>query len=876
MKFLRIFGAGFLVFGMVGAAAFGQTASTGALAGAVLDPSGAVIGGARVTATNVGTDQKRFVTSAADGNYAIPLLPPGTYQVSVTHPGFKTATVDSIPVVVSETATINVSLEIGTETQTVEVRSAAAQLQTETAQLGSVTSSEMISSLPLVSRNFTQIIGLNPGISAEPNNAGDLGHGSGSLAGGSTGFSAHGSATNDNNFQMNGVEMNDTMGSLTNSGGIAVPNPDSWQEFKVLTGQYDASYGRNSGANVNIVTKGGTNQLHGLLFEYLRNDDLNANIWQNNRLGAPRPDLKQNQFGGTVGGPIVKDKLFFFGSYEGTRQVNGISASCSSTIYTPPLTNDRSPQGLGAVFAGQRGYYNDYVYGAGLTSAPVGPAIAADGSNISAVGLALLQAKLPNGNYVIPTPQRIIPAANPNTAGAFDREGISSLSLPCPFNEDQGVGDLDYQQSSKSRFSARVFYDDSTELLTLRSGAIEGFPMNQLANFRNYSLEHTYTFNGSLLNQATIGYSGQHAGQVQSNSFNFSNFGINAHSVDNPPVIDVGNVGIGGYGQSTVITQNTFVAQDQMSWIHGRHSMRFGGGATHIQINEPGIGYSSVEAFLSTTDALLGLNATDNGMAAIGLPYGNVYETVEFLGPKAAFYRLTDADLYAQDDIKLARSLTVNLGFRYERLGDMSQPRGLMTSLDPSLFAATPPATGTYSGYTVPANFPGTPPTGVTRESNNLGTQGVGQNTWNPRAGFAWQVPKTTRLVMRGGYGLFHMRTTGQGLIQSVSAPPWAYLQVAAGTTAANATAANPFPATLPTLPYFPPITPTSELSGFEVLAPNFHPPSYEQYSMGLQARLTKTLVVDVSYVGGHGTGLLEQLFPIAPSLPAPATRSGA
>ena len=861
MSFRRYW-AGLLALGLAAIAAFAQNASTGAVTGTVLDPSGAVITGAQITAASEATDQRRTVATRGDGAFVIPLLPPGKYRLTVTHPGFKTAAVESVAVGVTETVNININLEVGTESQSVEVRAEALQLQTETAQLGSVTTGEMIATLPLVTRNFTQIIALNPGISAEPNNAGDLGHGSGSLGGGGTGFAAHGSATNDNNFQMNGVEMNDTMGSLTNSGGIAVPSPDALQEFKVLTGQYDASYGRNSGANVNIVTKSGANQLHALLFEYFRNNNLNANSWQNNRLGAPRSVLKQNQFGGTLGGPIIKDKLFYFGSYQGTRQRNGISASCSSTIYTPPLTNDRSRQGLGAVFAGQRGYYNDYVYGAGLAKSPVGPAIAADGSNISSVGLALLQAKLPNGNFVIPTPQRIIPAGNPDAAGAFDMEGISALSIPCPFTEDQVVADVDYQQNAKSRFSAKVFWDNSTELLTLRSGAIAGFPMNQLANFRNYSLDHTYTFTGTLLNQATIGYSGQHAGQVQNNSFKFSDFGINAHSVDDPPVIDVGNVGIGGYGQSTVFSQNTFVAQDQISWIHGRHSMRFGGGATHIQINEPGIGYSSVEAFLSTTDALLGLNATDNGMAAIGLPYGNVYEYVEFLGPKAAFYRLTDGNVYAQDDIKVARSLTVNVGFRFERLGDMSQPRGLMTSLDTSLLQATPPAAGTYAGYTVQSNFPGTPPAGVVKENNNLGTSGTGQNTWNPRAGFAWQIPHTKRMVLRGGYGLFHMRTTGQGLIQSVSAPPWAYLQYAAGTPAANATAANPFPATLPTLPYFPPITPTSGLSGFEVLAPDFHPPKYQQYSMGIQTQLMRGLILDVSYVGGHGQDLLEQVFP--------------
>ena len=242
-----------LLLSVITVPSLAQTTSTGALSGSVTDPSGAVIVQAQITVTNEGTGEVRKVTSRSDGTYVVPLLSPGKYRLEVSKTGFKTSIFPGLQVAVTETTTANVKLEVGAVSERVEVTGGQELLQANSAEMGRVTGSEMISSLPLVTRNYTQIIALNPGISAEPTSATDLGRGAGSNGAGSSGFSAHGAMTYDNNFQMNGVEINDTMGSLQLSGGIAVPNPDSLQEFKVLTGQYDASYGRNSGANVNVV-----------------------------------------------------------------------------------------------------------------------------------------------------------------------------------------------------------------------------------------------------------------------------------------------------------------------------------------------------------------------------------------------------------------------------------------------------------------------------------------------------------------------------------------------------------------------------------------------------------------------------------------------
>src|SRR5215813_2991590 len=218
-------------------------------------------------------------------------------------------------------------MTVGGATEIVTITSEAALLDTQDPALGKVTNELTVSSLPLVTRNYTQIIGLSPGVSTEVTDATVLGRGAGSEAAGENGFSVHGGPTSDNNYQVNGVEVNDLMGSGSFSGGIVVPNPDTIQEFKVQTGQYDASFGRNAGANVNLVTKGGTNEFHGTVFEFFRNDALNANDFFFNTTGTKRPVLKQNQFGFTLGGPIKKDKLLFFGSYQGTRQINGVSNS---------------------------------------------------------------------------------------------------------------------------------------------------------------------------------------------------------------------------------------------------------------------------------------------------------------------------------------------------------------------------------------------------------------------------------------------------------------------------------------------------------------------------------------------------------------------
>src|SRR4029453_18247731 len=368
-------------------------------------------------------------------------------------------------------------------TDTVQVSAATEIVQSKSNTLGRVVDSRAVEGLPLVARNYTQIIGLSPGITSDVTDAGALGRGTG----GTAPPNAHGNRSYDNNFQINGLGVNDIFSQGTISGGVPVPNPDAITEFKVQTGQYDAAYGRNAGANVNLVTKSGSNQFRGSAFEFFRDRSLNANNFFSKRNGQAKPVLDQNQFGFTIGGPAVRDRLLFFGSYQGTRQTNGVSSLV--TVLAPPLTDDRSAAAIGRLFAGQRGIQQNAMGG-------VGPAILADGSNINPVALRLLQMRLADGSYLIPTPQRI------NASAAFAVQGSSTFSTPSTFDENLYMANLDYLQNSNSRFSGRFFTAPVSTEQAFPSGNAPGFPLTTDDRYVTTSVAHSWVLSSRLFNEA--------------------------------------------------------------------------------------------------------------------------------------------------------------------------------------------------------------------------------------------------------------------------------------------------------------------------------------------------------------------------------------
>jgi hypothetical protein len=337
-----------LLFGILAPTVFSQTAATGALTGTLKDSSGAVVPNATVTAISTATDQVRSTTTDADGTYKFGFLSPGAYKLKFEAPGFNTSEVPSVIITVTETDVFDEVLQVAGQSQQVEVRAEAEAVQTASSTVGTVVASQTMTATPLTTRNYTNLLGLSAGANVGVYDAANLGRGSQDI-------SVNGSGTAQNNMQMDGASITSFNGrgiitDLGSNGGIGVVNPDAIEEFKIQTSLYDAGYGKRPGANVNVVTKSGTNQFHGAAFEFFRNTVLNANDFFRKIsppvAGVPangRQVLDQNQYGGAFGGPVKKDKLFFFTSYQETQQKNGISpAGYSNPTLVGIPSGDRS------------------------------------------------------------------------------------------------------------------------------------------------------------------------------------------------------------------------------------------------------------------------------------------------------------------------------------------------------------------------------------------------------------------------------------------------------------------------------------------------------------------------------------------------------
>jgi len=809
-----------------GKSAVAQTAATGGLKGVVTDPSASVIPGASVKIISYATGQTRTAVTQSNGSYLLPYLEPGEYRVEVSAKGFKSLAIEKIEIHVTETAALDPRLQVGAISETVTVRDIPELVETDSSALGNVTDQRMVENLPLVTRNYMQILGLSPGVSSEISDASSIGRGNVGLE-----YSTSGNIVNDNNFQMNGSEVNDLMGSGGTSGGIPVPNPDSIEEFKVQTGQYDASYGRNAGANVDVVTKSGTNQFHGDVWEYFRNTALNANNFFLKQNGQPRGVLNENQFGGTLGGPIIKDKVFFFVSYQGTREKDGldVTGGCLSGGSLPTqLTNNASDRTAAAL---------ENAFGV---------------PTIDPTALAVLNAQFPNGQFVIPSPQ--------------NASGTAAFSSPCPYTENQFVSNLDFYENDKSHFSGKFFFLDSSQTsafpannVGISSVTVPGFPQTTSNGFRDFSLTHTYAFNDHMVNQAILGYhrtSGILDQVYPKTSFansagcsgsaaraiSLASLCVPAPGFDNPvpQILVQGAFNLGGNGQRVSLFQNFYNFSDSLTYIRGKHSLRFGGGIDRGQINEPNFHFLAALAYLSFNDFLSG-----NPVLSLDVP-----------GLFGREWRAWNGDAYIQDDYKVLPRLTLNLGLRYERQGQLGEMLGRASTFNLAAANPNPPAEGTLQGYVVASNFHGSLPAGPDgsvpiHASTNTALNNDGQNGWEPRIGFAWQVPGTNRVVIRGGYGIYYTRTTGQPFFQLVASPPFGMFRESFFPTIPTAFAAAPV------LPFFPPYSPTTSLTP-TIFPPNFRPPIIQQYSIDVQTALSRDTVLDIGYHGSRGSKLIQ------------------
>lgn len=817
--------------------AYSQTSTTGAIRGIVTDAQGAVVAGAVVTATSKATSQTHQTKSDSAGQFTIGLLPPEVYTLSISAPGFSTVQEPPITVVVTETARADAKLAVGSENETVEVTAGAAQLQVENATLGTVVSGNTIREVPLTNRNFTQVLTVSAGVSGDVNNAASLGKGTQDVY-------VNGASSISNNFHMDGADINNygsgRAGDFVQQAGIAIPNPDTLQEFKIQTTNYDAGFGRDAGANVDVVTKTGSNAIHGSIWEFFRNDVLNANDTFLKMGGQKRAVMKQNQFGATIGGPIRKDKIFFFGSYQGTRQVNGLSSSslASNTLF--PITDDRSASAIGAAGCASAKPFNG------------GVTVACNGSNINPVALNLLRQKIANGTYLIPTPQRL------STVGG-NLVGLSTFSIPSHYSEDQFLVNTDYLLSAKHTFSQRYFYSRQPQDQPFSSTT--NTPGNGVTpNFNNQVgvLKLTSAFSPRFLNEALIGYiRGVGRLQTQAN-LTFDQIGMTAPSDPTYPLTPIisttGYFALGGVNNDVSFSAvNTFEISDQVSFNKGRQSFRAGftGEKNQFNFDDPNNKRGSV-GFLTFQDFLLGQSGAQNGSG-----FSNLSSSGSQQGSYYKGFRGTTMAMFFQDDIKLNGKLTINTGIRWELNSGVSANHGQLSSFYPSLVTRFQPVPvgGTFTGFVVPNNYRLPLPAGITRlGSTSLSNNDIPLHNFGPRVGFAYQAAPNT--VLRGGYGVFYTLPNGNSVLQTLGGQPFVSSASLSGTANAAATFQTPF-----TTPLTPGVwRPRSTAYTLTVtgVADNIDSPLVQQYNLEVQQQLPAKVVVELGYVGTRGTRLAE------------------
>jgi hypothetical protein len=826
---------------------FGQTSTTGAIRGTLTDSTGAVISGATVTVTSKATDQVRTVKSDSSGQYTVGLLPPEVYTISITAPGFKTEQPAPVTVVVTETARADAKMVLGSNSETVEVTSQAAALQVENATLGTVVDGATIREVPLTNRNYTQVLTMSAGVAGDVNNAASLGKGTQDVY-------VNGASSISNNFHMDGADINNfgsgRAGDFVQQAGIAIPNPDSLQEFKIQTTNYDAGFGRDAGANVDVVTKTGSNNIHGSVWEFFRNDVLNANDTFLKIGGQKRAVMKQNQFGGTLGGPIIKDKFFIFGTYQGTRQLNGLSSSSNVSLTLFPVTDDRSPAGIARVACpGSSSGKNWAPFNGGVN-------VACNGSNINPVALNLLNQKLANGTYLIPTPQRLSTDTNGNPVG------LSSYSIPARFTEDQFMVNTDYVLSAKHTISERYFYSSDPQNLPFSTcSCTPGNGLTPTFNSQVAVLKLTSALNAHFLNEALVGYIRSYGRLNTQANLTFDKIGMTAPSDPTYPLTPIisttGYFQLGGVNNDVSFSAvNTFEISDQISWTHGKQSVRAGflGEKNQFNFDDPNNKRGSV-GFQTFQDFLLGESATQNGSG-----FSNVNSSGSQQGSYYKGYRGTDMAMFLQDDIKLRSNLTVNAGLRWELNSGVSANHGQLSSFYPSL--VTPfqpvPAGGTFTGFVVPNNYRLTLPAGITRlGSTSLSDNDLPLHNFGPRAGFAWQPQGDSgSTVLRGGYGVFYTLPNANSVLQTLGGQPFVSSASLSGTANAAATFQTPYTTVL-TPGVWRPRSPNYTLTVTGV-AQNIDSPMVQQYNLDVEQQLPERFVLEVGYVGTRGTRLAE------------------
>jgi hypothetical protein len=783
-----------------------QNQMTGRIVGTVSDQTGAMVDGAEVRAVDIQTGVKRLATTNAEGNYAFPFLSPGTYRVEFRADGFSPVLLDDVRVFITETATFNVRLRLAAVAgDTVNVLAEASPPNGP--QLGRVVDSETVSELPQATRNITQILALSPGTSVGLADNTALGRNSQNI-------SVNGARVTQNDFQINGIDANriDTNSAFT----VAVPAPETIQEFKVQTSVYDAAFGRGAGGSVQTITRSGGNAFHGALYDYFRNEALNANDPFLKAARVARPILRRNVLGVLAGGPARRDKSFFFVSYQATRDRNGASGNSSSDVpVAQGLTDDRSEQTLLTTF---------------------------NTPSINPVSLALLNAKLPNGKFLIPTPQ---------ADGRYVGVDVST------YREDQFNINADHQLGPADRLSVKFFYSNAPQFMAMPDGGanVPGFGADRKQDNRLLSIQYVRAFSSHTVNEARAGYSVIRKDTFGRQPVRDADFGIsraNAAAYPGLGLILIGpapaGLAIGNAGTS-VDAKNDALAvtlADTISISRGKHDIRTGAGTVFYRDN---------------------LTTNNNRRGQIQFPnfdnflVGKANRSTIGDGINWRRMRFADYSFFLQDDWTVSSRLTFNLGLRYELNLPPLEKDGAIATFDPNLYKPStlvdargvpigPPAEGFVQAGNV---IPSLDSSSIPNVGNRV-FKSIDPNNIAPRVGFAYVPPLSTRLLVRGGYGIFYSRLSTAHIGLTISQPPfYAVSQTPPGGTVPSF--ADPY-YPLPSQDQFPILVKGVSLTG-QMFDRGIRTPYFHQYNFSVQWKFTEHLQFEAAYAGSRGLDLL-------------------
>ena len=869
----RILAAVLVLVGLLmGTRACGQGGATGAISGVVVDTSGGSVADAEVQIIDTRTESlARKVSTNADGLFVVPLLPPGTYIVVVNKSGFAEAKASGIEVRVTETTKVTITLKPGAVSEKVEISAQVTTVETTNAATGQSLGTETVRELPLATQNYQQLLTLSTGAQSELNASAQLGRGNVRVI-------VNGQREDNNNYLIEGISATDY--NVAQATYVPLPNPDVIQEFKVQTSLYDASQGRNGGGNVNAILKSGTRELHGDVYEFFRNDVLNANDFFLNAAGQKRPPVKQNIFGGSLGGPAGREKYgFFFVNYQGTRQRSALSPGTQiNNPGFPSLPTTRDATSIANALSTQ--------------AFPIAP------TDIDPVILKLLQFKSgqfgdPNG-FLIPSVGT--PDLNPNKTTSYATAPLI-ISKPGKYTDDQFTANWDREfHGAQDKVAARFFFSDSESLLPFGAGGLQAslggtlassisatdlnFPYDIPVRGRFFSVNETHLFSPALVNDFRFGFVHINDSLINVPPVTVTDLGINRPTNNITKSIYKFTLGSSGFQigptppADQFQNQDTFNFVDTVSWVRGAHFLRFGGEYTRVNLDKLFPQTFNGQLFFVNSPG----GATDFQKLVVGAPDFS-------FGGGGVFnhqYRNNNFGFFAQDDWKVRPDLTLNLGVRTEVLGAFYDNLCHIGNFDPQL-ADSGKYPFVYGGCANKLNLAGLSGSGNNTTYKNNFTTGLG-----PRLGFAWDVFGRHTTTVRGGYGIYFVREDVGTVDQlSFQAP---YLPIAFGGGSAGSlsnfflTGVNALPKAGVLDPNFVPCLgalqnfPSGDTrqfpnyacaTGSAGLVPSqflfvltvprtFKAPNTQQWNLTIQRALGKSWVFEAGYIGTHALHLRE------------------